>query len=186
MRSGYAAARQVVQTGVGLLLSFGDAVYARRLTTKLHGQGWGVISATGYVEIGTVGPHLNGVNLNDGTCENMGEIYTVTSVGSGKAILDRVTTGVLEPGVAYIVANNNRDGLTIPNGATFTLDETAGLLDEPIKSAFMQGTFDDTYAPVGSYVLQPDGKFHIVAQAKTIKVGANRAYLNGRPSAEFR
>lgn len=120
----------------------------------------------------------NRVNLNDGTCENMGEIYTVTSVGSGKAILDRVTTGVLEPGVAYIVANNNRDGLTIPNGATFTLDETAGLLDEPIKSAFMQGTFDDTYAPVGSYVLQPDGKFHIVAQAKTIKVGANRAYLN--------
>ena len=120
----------------------------------------------------------NRVNLNDGTCENMGEIYTVTSVGSGKAILDRVTTGVLEPGVAYIVANNNRDGLTIPNGATFTLDETAGLLDEPIKSAFMQGTFDDTYAPVGSYVLQPDGKFHIVAQSNTILVGANRAYLN--------
>lgn len=105
----------------------------------------------------------NRVNLNDGTCENMGEIYTVTSVGSGKAILDRVTTGVLEPGVAYIVANNNQEGLTIPNGATFTLDETAGLLDEPIKSAFMQGTFDDTYAPAGSYVLQPDGKFHIVA-----------------------
>ena len=120
----------------------------------------------------------NRVNLNDGTCENMGEIYTVTSVGSGKAILDRVTTGVLEPGVAYIVANNNSEGLTIPNGATFTLDETAGLLDEPIKSAFMQGTFDDTYAPAGSYVLQPDGKFHIVAQAKTILVGANRAYLN--------
>ena len=120
----------------------------------------------------------NRVNLNDETCENMGEIYTVTSVGSGKAILEKVSTGVLEPGVAYIVANNNSEGLTIPNGATFTLDETAGLLDEPIKSTFMQGTFDDTYAPVGSYVLQPDGKFHIVAQAKTIKVGANRAYLN--------
>ena len=120
----------------------------------------------------------NRVNLNDGTCENMGEIYTVQSVGSGKAILEKVSTGVLEPGVAYIVANNNRDGLTIPNGATFTLDETAGLLDEPIKSAFMQGTFNDTYAPVGSYVLQPDGKFHIVAQANTILVGANRAYLN--------
>ena len=57
----------------------------------------------------------NRVNLNDGTCENMGEIYTVTSVGSGKAILDRVTTGVLEPGVAYIVVNNNPEGLTIPN-----------------------------------------------------------------------
>ena len=120
----------------------------------------------------------NRVNLNDGTCENMGEIYTVTSVGSGKAILDRVTTGVLEPGVAYIVANNNRDGLNIPNGATFTLDETETLLDEPIKSSLLQGTFDDTYAPVGSYVLQPDGKFHIVAQANTILVGANRAYLN--------
>lgn len=120
----------------------------------------------------------NRVNLNDGTCENMGEIYTVQSVGSGKAILEKVSTGVLEPGVAYIVANNNRDGLTIPNGTTFTLDETAGLLDEPIKSAFMQGTFNDTYAPVGSYVLQPDGKFHIVAQANTILVGANRAYLN--------
>lgn len=120
----------------------------------------------------------NRVNLNEGTCENMGEIYTVQSVGSGKAILEKVSTGVLEPGVAYIVANNNRDGLTIPNGATFTLDETAGLLDEPIKSAFMHGTFDDTYAPAGSYVLQPDGKFHIVAQSNTILVGANRAYLN--------
>lgn len=120
----------------------------------------------------------NRVNLNDETCENMGEIYTVQSVGSGKAILEKVSTGVLEPGVAYIVANNSRDGLTIPNGATFTLDETAGLLDEPIKSAFMQGTFDDTYAPAGSYVLQPDGKFHIVAQSNTILVGANRAYLN--------
>ena len=120
----------------------------------------------------------NRVNLNDGTCENMGEIYTVTSVGSGKAILEKVSTGVLEPGVAYIVANNNSEGLTIPNGATFTLDETAGLLDEPIKSAFMQGTFDDTYAPAGSYVLQPDGKFHIVAQSNTILVGANRAYIN--------
>ena len=118
------------------------------------------------------------VFLKDETCENMGEIYTVTSVGSGKAILEKVSTGVLEPGVAYIVANNNSEGLTIPNGATFTLDETAGLLDEPIKSTFMQGTFDDTYAPVGSYVLQPDGKFHIVAQANTILVGANRAYLN--------
>lgn len=120
----------------------------------------------------------NRVNLNDGKCENMGEIYTVQSVGSGKAILEKVSTGVLEPGVAYIVANNNQEGLTIPNGATFTLDETAGLLDEPIKSAFMQGTFDDTYAPAGSYVLQPDGKFHIVAQSNTIPVGANRAYLN--------
>ena len=118
------------------------------------------------------------VFLKDETCENMNEIYTVKSVDGRKAILSKVTTGVLDPGVAYIVANNDREGLTIPNGATFTLDETETLLDEPIKSPLLQGTFDDTYAPVGSYVLQPDGKFHIVAQAKTIKVGANRAYLN--------
>ena len=118
------------------------------------------------------------VFLKDGTCENMNEIYTVKSVDGRTAILSKVTTGVLEPGVAYIVANNDREGLTIPNGATFTLDETETLLDEPIKSSLLQGTFDDTYAPVGSYVLQPDGKFHIVAQANTILVGANRAYLN--------
>lgn len=49
---------------------------------------------------------------------------------------------------------------------------------EPIENALLQGVYEDTYAPVGSYVLQPDGRFHLVTQANTIKVGACHAYLN--------
>lgn len=117
----------------------------------------------------------NRVNLTDGTCENMGEIYTVTSANSEKTILDRVTTGVLEPGVAYIVVNNNPEGLTIPNSATFTLDKTAKV-DEPIESEFLQGVFEDTYAPIDTYVIQPDEKFHRVV-GNAVIVGAYKAYL---------
>lgn len=118
----------------------------------------------------------NRVNLNDETCENMGEIYTVTSANSEKTILDRVTTGVLEPGVAYIVVNNNPEGLTIPNSATFTLDKTAKV-DEPVESEFLQGVFEDTYAPKDTYVIQPDEKFHRVAVDNAVRVGAYKAYL---------
>ena len=119
------------------------------------------------------------VFLKEGTCENMDEAYTVKSITNGSAVLAKVTTGELEPGVAYIVANSNHEGLTIPNGAYFTLsDGTGQTLTEPVKSTLLQGTFEDTYAPAGSYVLQPDGTFHIVAQNNTIKVGAYKAYLN--------
>lgn len=118
----------------------------------------------------------NRVNLNDGTCENMGEIYTVTSANSEKTILDRVTTGLLEPGVAYIVVNNNPEGLTIPNSAIFTLDKTAKV-DTPVESEFLQGVFEDTYAPKDTYVIQPDAKFHRVAKDDAVIVGAYKAYL---------
>ena len=60
-------------------------------------------------------------------------------------------------------------------GFTFTLEDS----EEPlVENALFQGVYEDIYAPAGSYVLQPDGKFHIVAEDNTVKVGANHAYLN--------
>lgn len=49
---------------------------------------------------------------------------------------------------------------------------------KPDECSYLKGTFADTYAPKGSYVLQSDGKFHIVAEDNTIKVAANKAYLS--------
>lgn len=106
----------------------------------------------------------------------MDEIYTVTSANKTETNLEKVTGDYLEPGVAYIVANNNSEGLTIPNGAIFTLDETSKV-DEPVSSTYLQGTFEDTFAPAGSYVLQRDDKLHIVAEGYPITVGAYKAYL---------
>ena len=127
----------------------------------------------------------NRVNLNDGTCENMGEIYTVTSANSERVVLEKVTGEFLMPGVAYIVANNNSEGLTIPNGATFTLDKTAKV-DEPVESDYLQGVFEDTPAIAGTYGLQSDNKFHIVAPGTTFKVGAYKAYLKIPGSSNVR
>ncbi len=117
----------------------------------------------------------NRVYLKSGTCENMGAVYTVSEIKDGDAVLAKVTDGKLEPGVAYIVENQNPEGLTIPNGAVFTLSDEEGQL---VENALLQGTFEDIYAPAGSYVLQSDGKFHVVAEGYPIKVGAYRAYLN--------
>lgn len=49
---------------------------------------------------------------------------------------------------------------------------------EPDESSYLKGTFTDIYAPKGSYVLQSDGKFHVVAEDGKIKVAANKAYLS--------
>ena len=136
-----------------------------------------------YIQFGSVDkPHKyatlclkNRVYLKPGTCENMGAVYTVTDVKNGELVLAKVADGKLEPGVAYVVENQNPEGLTIPNGAVFTLSNEEGPL---VEDALLQGTFEDIYAPTGSYVLQSDGKFHVVAPDYPIKVGAYRAYLN--------
>ncbi len=105
-------------------------------------------------------------------------VYSVKSIENGKVILSEVTNGVLEAGKAYVVAGNNvyfPDGGGPMYGITFTLEDGEGPL---VDNAILQGVYEDTYAPVGSYVLQPDRKFHLVTQANTVKVEANHAYLN--------
>ena len=105
-------------------------------------------------------------------------MYSVAGIQDNKVILSEVTNGVLEPGTSYILGGGNNayfpDG-SLMYGITFALEDGEGPL---VESALLQGVYEDTYAPVGSYVLQPDGRFHLVAQANTIKVGANHAYLN--------
>lgn len=105
--------------------------------------------------------------------------YSVESIQDGKVILSEVSNGVLEAGKAYVVGGNNayfyNNHAAPMYGITFSLEDDEGPL---VENALLQGVYEDTYAPVGSYVLQPDGKFHLVTQANTVKVGANHAYLS--------
>ena len=105
----------------------------------------------------------------------MGEIYTVTFENE-QINTNRVTSNYLEPEVAYLVANNNSDNLTIPNAAIFNIDKTTSVT-EPVTTNYLQGTFEDIYAPVGSYVMNPDGQWHLVDEENTIQVVAYKAYL---------
>ena len=105
-------------------------------------------------------------------------VYSVVGIQDNKVILSEVANGVLEPGKSYILDGGNNayfpDG-SMMYGVTFTLEDGEGPL---VENALLQGVYEDTYAPVGSYVLQPDGRFHLVTQVNTVKVGANHAYLN--------
>ena len=112
----------------------------------------------------------NDVLLSNVPYANLISVYSVKGIANGKVVLSEVTNGVLKGGVAYVVS-----GWNIYYGFTFTLEDG----EEPlVENALFQGVYEDIYAPAGSYVLQSDGKFHIVAEDNTIKVGANHAYLN--------
>lgn len=109
---------------------------------------------------------------------NLIRAYSVKGIANGKVVLSEVTNGVLKGGVAYVVVGGNTMEYSSGNmfgGFTFTLEDG----EEPlVENALFQGVYEDIYAPAGSYVLQPDGKFHIVAEDNTVKVGAYHAYLN--------
>lgn len=118
----------------------------------------------------------NDVLLSKVPYANWISVYSVKGIANGKVVLSEVTNGVLKGGVAYVVSGSNIYGFSTSfYGFTFTLEDG----EEPlVENALFQGVYEDIYAPVGSYVLQPDGKFHIVAEDNTIKVGAYHAYLN--------
>lgn len=120
----------------------------------------------------------NDVLLSNVPYANLISVYSVKGIANGKVVLSEVTNGVLKGGVAYVVSGGNTMEYSTGNmfgGFTFTLEDG----EEPlVENALFQGVYEDIYAPAGSYVLQPDGKFHIVAEDNTIKVGAYHAYLN--------
>lgn len=118
----------------------------------------------------------NDVLLSKVPYANWISVYSVKGIANGKVVLSEVTNGVLKGGVAYVVSGSNIYGFSTSfYGFTFTLEDG----EEPlVENALFQGVYEDIYAPAGSYVLQPDGKFHIVAEDNTIKVGAYHAYLN--------
>lgn len=118
----------------------------------------------------------NDILLSKVPYANSISVYSVKGIANGKVVLSEVTNGVLKGGVAYVVEGTNIfEFSTCYYGFTFTLEEG----EEPlVENALFQGVYEDIYAPAGSYVLQSDGKFHIVAEDNTIKVGAYHAYLN--------
>ena len=120
----------------------------------------------------------NDVLLSNVPYANLISVYSVKGIANGKVVLSEVTNGVLKGGVAYVVSGGNTMEYSTGNmfgGFTFTLEDG----EEPlVENALFQGVYEDTYAPAGSYVLQRDGNFHIVAEDNTIKVGAYHAYLN--------
>lgn len=119
----------------------------------------------------------NDVLLSKVPYVNQIQAYSVKGIANGKVVLSEVTNGVLKGGVAYVVSGGNTMEYSLGSmfGFTFTLEDS----EEPlVENALFQGEYEDIYAPAGSYVLQRDGKFHIVAEDNTIKVGAYHAYLN--------
>ena len=120
----------------------------------------------------------NDVLLSNVPYANLISVYSVKGIANGKVVLSEVTNGVLKGGVAYVVSGGNTMEYSTGNmfgGFIFTLEDG----EEPlVENALFQGVYEDTYAPAGSYVLQRDGNFHIVAEDNTIKVGAYHAYLN--------
>lgn len=119
----------------------------------------------------------NDVLLSKVPYANSISVYSVKGIANGKVVLSEVTNGVLKGGVAYVVSGRNiyYDSGSNYYGFTFSLEDG----EEPlVENALFQGVYEDTYAPARSYVLQSDGKFHIVAEDNTIKVGAYHAYLN--------
>ena len=118
----------------------------------------------------------NDVLLSKVPYANSISVYSVKGIANGKVVLSEVTNGVLKGGVAYVVSGSKIYGFSTSfYGFTFTLEDG----EEPlVENALFQGVYEDIYAPAGSYVLQRDGKFHIVAEDNTIKVGAYHAYLN--------
>lgn len=103
------------------------------------------------------------------------KLYTIASIEGQYIKLKEVEiTPIgyrLEAGMPYIYEKKTNEVLI-----------SICYLNEEVKTPLLDhafvGTFKDIYAPKGSYVLQSDGKFHIVDADNKIKVAANHCYFD--------
>lgn len=120
--------------------------------------------AYGTICIPRTGAYVSGIN----------KLYTLASVEGQYVKLQEVeTTPIgyrLEAGVPYIYEKKTN---ATSIGICYLNEE----VEAPSMDNDFVGTFKDIYAPKGSYVLQSDGKFHIVDADNKIKVAANHCYL---------
>ena len=109
------------------------------------------------------------------------------NAGATAVTLTPVETADVRAGQPYVFARSNDDasGLVVFAGDGKTSEGTK--VSTPLADDALVGTFADTTAPKGSYVLQTDNMFHIVG-GTSITVAPYRAYLKALPtsSAEAR
>lgn len=101
------------------------------------------------------------------------EVVGVDSKDSPSSLYLKKVCGILKAGKAYIIETNGVTAIEDCKGVTF-YRAGSGIVDEPETDCALVGTFADTTAPSGSYILH-DGKWY---KAANNPVGANRAYLN--------
>lgn len=106
---------------------------------------------------------------------DINKLYTIASIEGQYIKLKEVEmTPIgyrLEAGMPYIYEKKT-------NANSISICYLNEEVETPLIDHAFVGTFKDIYAPKGSYVLQSDGKFHIVDADNKIKVAANRCYFN--------
>lgn len=122
-------------------------------------------AAYGTICVPRTGAYVSGIN----------KLYTIASIEGQYIKLKEVEmTPIgyrLEAGMPYIYEKK-----TYANSISICyLNEE---VETPLIDHAFIGTFKDIYAPKGSYVLQSDGKFHIVDADNKIKVAANHCYFD--------
>ena len=122
-------------------------------------------AAYGTICVPRTGAYVSGIN----------KLYTIASVeGQYIKLKDVEMTPIgyrLEAGMPYIYEKKT-------NANSISICYLNEEVETPLIDHAFVGTFKDIYAPKGSYVLQSDGKFHIVDADNKIKVAANRCYFN--------
>lgn len=120
-----------------------------------------------------------GATLTEGSYSGFDKLYRVKSADLDKwtITLEEVTT--IEPGVAYVYRRDLPEDATA-SIITFTVDDTKESVSTPQNdNNLLKGTFKGTFAPMGSFLLQSDGNFHMVSvSVNRLMVGAYRAYLD--------
>lgn len=126
-----------------------------------------------------------GSSLVDGSFTGFDKLYQVTNADKNKGTITLAEAKSIEPGVLYVyhryLEGVDFDGKNNMSIITFDVDENASSSVTAPKNegSLLKGTFESMVAKGGSYILQTDGNFHLVAADNTtLKVGAYRAYLD--------
>lgn len=126
-----------------------------------------------------------GSSLVDGSFTGFYKLYQVTNADKNKGTITLAEAKSIEPGVPYVyhryLEGVDFDGKNNMSIITFDVDENASSSVTAPKNegSLLKGTFESMVAKGGSYILQTDGNFHLVAADNTtLKVGAYRAYLD--------
>lgn len=121
-----------------------------------------------------------GSTLAENSFAGFDKLYTVTAADKVQGTITLQEATSLEPGVPYIyhryVAEGTDEGKITYNA---DLDASQAATAPKNEGSILKGTFESVVAQGGSYILQSDGDFHLVAEGNaTLKVGAYRAYLD--------
>ena len=118
-----------------------------------------------------------GSDLTAGEFSGFDNIYTAPGTSDDNKGVVLTKADKIEPGVAYVFHRNQADDDVYNDAITFNPNSDTEATEPNNDNSLLKGTFTKTTAPVGSYVLQTDGKFHKVGSTKTINVSPYKAYL---------